>query len=105
MKRGLSLGGEQSGHIIFSDHLFTGDGIATALNVMRVMAETGRELARSGVGVGHLSSGSGERARAREGGSEAVPAVADVMDRVERRLSGPTAACWCDIRGPSRSCA
>ena len=45
VRRDLSLGGEQSGHIIFSDHLFTGDGIATALNVLRVMAETGRELA------------------------------------------------------------
>ena len=40
IKRDLSIGGEQSGHIIFSDHLFTGDGIATALNVLRVMAET-----------------------------------------------------------------
>src|SRR4029077_8438541 len=45
IKRGLSMGGEQSGHIIFSAHLFTGDGIATALNVLRVMADTGRELA------------------------------------------------------------
>src|SRR5258708_30731993 len=25
IRRGLSMGGEQSGHIIFSDHLFTGD--------------------------------------------------------------------------------
>ena len=45
LRRDLPIGGEQSGHIIFSDHLFTGDGIATALNVLRVMAETGRELA------------------------------------------------------------
>ena len=45
IKRGLSLGGEQSGHIIFSTHLFTGDGIVTALSVLRVMADTGRELA------------------------------------------------------------
>ena len=45
MKRGIALGGEQSGHIIFSDHLFTGDGIATGLDVLRVMADTGRELA------------------------------------------------------------
>jgi phosphoglucosamine mutase len=44
LRRNLSLGGEQSGHIIFSDHLFTGDGLATALNVMHVMADTGREL-------------------------------------------------------------
>jgi phosphoglucosamine mutase len=45
-KRGLSLGGEQSGHVIFSDHLFTGDGLATSLHVLRTMApNTGRELA------------------------------------------------------------
>ncbi len=44
VKRGFALGGEQSGHVIFSDHLFTGDGLATALNVLRIMADTGREL-------------------------------------------------------------
>jgi phosphoglucosamine mutase len=43
--RGLSLGGEQSGHVIFSDFLFTGDGLVTALNVLQVMAATGRDLA------------------------------------------------------------
>lgn len=42
--RGLSLGGEQSGHIIFSDYLFTGDGLCTALQVLRTMAATGRSL-------------------------------------------------------------
>ena len=45
LKRGLSLGGEQSGHIIFSDYLFTGDGLCTALNVLRTVALTGRTLA------------------------------------------------------------
>ena len=44
VKRGFALGGEQSGHVIFSDHLFTGDGLASALNVMRIMADTGKEL-------------------------------------------------------------
>jgi phosphoglucosamine mutase len=44
-RRGIALGGEQSGHVIFREHLFTGDGIITALRVLRVMAETGRELA------------------------------------------------------------
>ena len=34
VKGGFALGGEQSGHVIFSDHLFTGDGLATALNVV-----------------------------------------------------------------------
>jgi phosphoglucosamine mutase len=44
LSRGLSLGGEQSGHVIFSDYLFTGDGLCTALNVLRVVALTGRTL-------------------------------------------------------------
>jgi phosphoglucosamine mutase len=43
--RDLALGGEQSGHIIFSEFLFTGDGLVTALNVLQVMAATGRQLA------------------------------------------------------------
>jgi phosphoglucosamine mutase len=44
MRRDLALGGEQSGHIIFSEYLFTGDGIATSLNVLRTMLASGRSL-------------------------------------------------------------
>ena len=39
------MGGEQSGHVILTEHLPTGDGMATALAVLRVMAETGKDLA------------------------------------------------------------
>ncbi|WP_405216132.1 phosphoglucosamine mutase [Agrococcus sp. Ld7] len=42
---GLSLGGEQSGHIIFSAHATTGDGILTGLQIAAEMARTGRSLA------------------------------------------------------------
>ena len=45
LRRDLSLGGEQSGHVIFSEYLFTGDGLATSLNVLRTMAATRRTLA------------------------------------------------------------
>ena len=38
-KNGYQLGGEQSGHIIFSKHATTGDGILTSLKVMEVMLE------------------------------------------------------------------
>lgn len=44
-RRSLVLGGEQSGHIIFSESLPTGDGLLTSLSVLRIMHETGRELA------------------------------------------------------------
>ena len=46
MKTGASLGGEQSGHIIFRDgEATTGDGLLTALRVMDAMVRTGRPLA------------------------------------------------------------
>jgi phosphoglucosamine mutase len=46
MKTGATLGGEQSGHIIFRDgEATTGDGLLTALRVMDVMARSGRSLA------------------------------------------------------------
>ncbi len=43
-KHGLNLGGEQSGHVIFADIMPTGDGIITALQIMRIMAEEGKKL-------------------------------------------------------------
>ncbi len=42
---GLSLGGEQSGHVIFLDHGTTGDGVLTGLMLAARVAETGRSLA------------------------------------------------------------
>jgi phosphoglucosamine mutase len=42
---GYNLGGEQSGHVILSDHATTGDGILTTLHVMERMATTGKSLA------------------------------------------------------------
>ena len=41
---GYVLGGEQSGHIIFSKHATTGDGILTALMLMEVMLEKKQSL-------------------------------------------------------------
>jgi phosphoglucosamine mutase len=45
-ERGLSLGGEQSGHVIFTASATTGDGLLTALNVMAAMAESRAPLAK-----------------------------------------------------------
>lgn len=43
-KDDLNFGGEQSGHLIFLDKNTSGDGILSGLQVMRVMAETGKPL-------------------------------------------------------------
>jgi phosphoglucosamine mutase len=46
LKTGATLGGEQSGHILFRDvDTTTGDGILTALRVLEVIARTGESLA------------------------------------------------------------
>ncbi len=42
---GLSLGGEQSGHVIFTDLASTGDGLLTAVQLLDVVARSGRSLA------------------------------------------------------------
>lgn len=44
-ERGLSLGGEQSGHVIMTKFATTGDGILTGLHLVAEMARTGRSLA------------------------------------------------------------
>lgn len=43
-KKGYVLGGEQSGHIIFSHYTTTGDGIVSALQLLRVMKEKNEKL-------------------------------------------------------------
>ena len=42
LRLGASLGGEQSGHLLFLDHAPTGDGILSALQLLTVMRETGQ---------------------------------------------------------------
>ncbi|MEQ1748405.1 MAG: phosphoglucosamine mutase [Prosthecobacter sp.] len=44
--RGLNLGGEQSGHIIFGDWATTGDGLIAGLQVLKIMKETGEPLSQ-----------------------------------------------------------
>lgn len=43
---GASLGGEQSGHVIFLDENTTGDGLLSALHLLQVMVETGEKLSQ-----------------------------------------------------------
>ena len=88
IKRDLSIGGEQSGHIIFSEHLFTGDGIVTALSVLRVMAESGRDLADlASQLVTYPQVLVNVRVREKQD-LKTVPAVSAAMERVERQMHG-----------------
>jgi phosphoglucosamine mutase len=88
LNRNLSLGGEQSGHIIFSEYLFTGDGLCTALNVLRTIALTGRtlsDLASDLVTYPQVLL----NVRVREKVAlNTVPAVAAAIARVEASVAG-----------------
>jgi phosphoglucosamine mutase len=85
--RDLSLGGEQSGHIIFADHLYTGDGLITTLNVLRTILATGRELADLATDLTTYPQVL-KNVRVREKRELTdVPAVAAAMARVEGRLA------------------
>jgi len=44
LRGGFNLGGEQSGHLIFRDHSTTGDGLVSALQVLRIMKAKNRAL-------------------------------------------------------------
>ena len=88
LKRGATLGGEQSGHIIFSDYLFTGDGLCTALNVLRTIAMSGRSLADLAADLTNYPQVL-LNVRVREKVDlHTVPDIAAAIKRVEERVDG-----------------
>jgi phosphoglucosamine mutase len=87
-KRNLSLGGEQSGHLIFSEHLFTGDGLITALNVLKTMAGTGRELADLADDLTTYPQVLLNVKVRRKADLQTIPQIASVMRKVEKQLGG-----------------
>ena len=88
LARDLSLGGEQSGHVIFSEYLFTGDGLCTALNVLRTMVVTGRTLENLAADLtSYPQVLLNVRVRERVDLST-VPEVAAAMARAERQVAG-----------------
>ncbi len=89
LKSDATLGGEQSGHIIFSDgEATTGDGLLTALRVMEIMARTGRSLADL-ISDLKVFPQTIQNVRVREKVPFAqVPEVQRVIEAAERELDG-----------------
>ncbi|MFO0580901.1 MAG: phosphoglucosamine mutase [Anaeromyxobacter sp.] len=85
-KHGYNFGGEQSGHLIFLDHVTTGDGVAAALNVLAVMRREGKslsELARCFEPVPQALVNVPVRERR---ALSALPAVGKAISAVEKAL-------------------
>jgi len=89
LKTGATLGGEQSGHILFRDiDTTTGDGILTALRVLEVMARTGKPLAEL-VADMKVFPQEIKNVHVREKRPfEQLPAVMESIRRAERELEG-----------------
>jgi phosphoglucosamine mutase len=88
MKRGATLGGEQSGHVIFADYLFTGDGLCTALNVLRTIAMSCRTLADLASDLTNYPQVLLNVRVRQKVDLATVPPVADAIARVEQRVAG-----------------
>jgi len=87
-EHGFVMGGEQSGHVILARHLPTGDGLATALAVLGVMADTGQELADlAGELVTYPQTLVNVRVRQKQPVAD-VPEIQSALDRVEAALAG-----------------
>jgi phosphoglucosamine mutase len=89
LKTGATLGGEQSGHILFRDgDATTGDGLMTALRLMEIMARSGKSLA-SLVSDLKVFPQTIQNVRVREKVPfTKVPAVQRAVESAEKELDG-----------------
>lgn len=88
MKNNLNVGGEQSGHMIFRDFTTTGDGIISALQILRVMVERGKPLSELKKCLTKYPQAQ-RNLRVREKTPlEKLPAVMQLVDEAERELNG-----------------
>ena len=85
-ERGLSLGGEQSGHIIFLDHATTGDGMIAALRVLSVMVAEEKPLSELARAMTRFPQVLLNFAVLKKRPFEEMPAVQKVIAAVEKNL-------------------
>ncbi|MEO0414587.1 MAG: phosphoglucosamine mutase [Verrucomicrobiota bacterium] len=85
-KGGYNLGGEQSGHFIFMDHNTTGDGIVSALQLLKVVKETGKPLSELRQVLTKLPQVLINLAVSDKPEPEEVPAIKAAMDDVRGDL-------------------
>ncbi|HEP1263811.1 TPA: phosphoglucosamine mutase [Streptococcus pyogenes] len=87
---GYNLGGEQSGHVIIMDYNTTGDGQLTAIQLAKVMKETGKSLSELAAEVTiypqklvNIRVENSMKERAME-----VPAIANIIAKMEDEMAG-----------------
>ena len=89
-RSGFNLGGEQSGHVILMDYNTTGDGQLTAVQLTKIIKETGKKLSELAAEVTiypqklvNIRVENGMKDKAME-----VPAIAAVIEKMETEMAG-----------------
>ncbi|MBJ8325417.1 phosphoglucosamine mutase [Streptococcus pacificus] len=89
-KSGYNLGGEQSGHVIIMDYNTTGDGQLTAIQLTKVMMETGKSLSQLASEVTiypqklvNIRVENQMKNKAME-----VPAISEIIKKMEEEMAG-----------------
>ncbi|MFD2706307.1 phosphoglucosamine mutase [Salibacterium lacus] len=85
---GYSLGGEQSGHIIFLDHVTTGDGMLTALQLVDIMKASGKPLSELAGEMEKFPQTLVNVAVVNKENIHTNPHVSEAIDRVENEMDG-----------------
>lgn len=87
---GYNLGGEQSGHVIIMDYNTTGDGQLTAIQLTKIMQETGKTLSElaSEVTIYPQKLVNIRVDNAMKEKSMEVPAIADIIAKMEAEMAG-----------------
>jgi len=88
MKKNLNLGGEQSGHVIFRDFTTTGDGIISALQILRIMHQSGQPLSKLKTCLKKYPQAQRNLAVKSKPPLEQLRDVMKLRDEVERDLAG-----------------
>jgi phosphoglucosamine mutase len=83
---GAGLGGEKSGHVIVLEHTTSGDGIVTALEVLAVMARSGRSLAHLALQIPMLPQQQRAIPARHKDQWEGDPAISRAIAKAESRL-------------------
>jgi len=84
----FSIGGEQSGHLIFRDHGTTGDGLIAALQVLRIMTESGKPLSELRRCLKKYPQAQRNLRVKEKLPLDSLPAVSGLVSETERTLAG-----------------
>ena len=88
LARGAKLGGEQSGHIIFPDISLAGDGLITALELLRAVKDSGRTLGELASRMTRYPQVLVNVRVQRKPPFETIPEIHSAASELERELSG-----------------